>query len=142
MMREFMKYTKFLLLIFTALVTSAYSNFFISPDGKNNTEFLYGKKKQKDFVEGRIFIKNANSDLKCEGMLFTVQNQMENEKKLTPGVPYSRIKCNDGRILELRWNLDNTFKGVDQYGKNYAFTHTSKKEYKKYINTHSHSSNL
>lgn len=117
------------------MATSAYTNFFISPTGKDNVELYYGNNKAVNMIEGRTYLKKLNSDFNCEGMLFTVQNQLENEKKLTPGSPFSRVKCNDGRIIELKWKENNTVEGIDQFDKSYSFIQAKKKEYKNYIKT-------
>lgn len=127
-----MKFTRIILLLSASLFVCGYTNYFVSDS--NAVEKLYGKKSLVNMVEGKTEVFNKDNDFSCKGMLFIVQpnSSMNDEKKLYAGMPFSRIKCSDNRVIELKWNQNMTVSGVDQYKKDYQFRQVKRKEYKNY----------
>lgn len=113
-------------------LTSAYSAYYTGPVDDNSGEYYYGYIGLSNFAQGTSSLKKTNSDFSCEGLLFMTQIQYENGKKPVPGPPYSRAKCNDGRIIILKWADKDTVAGVDQYDNVYKFSQVKGKEYRKY----------
>lgn len=129
-----MKYTRILLLLSASLIVCGYySPFFVSDDSA--VDKLYGKTNMKNMVVGRTEVFNKENDFSCKGLYFLVQpnSASKDEKKLQTGMPFARVKCNDGRMIELKWNQDMTVSGVDQYKKEYKFKQAKMREYIKYI---------
>lgn len=133
-----MDFRKFILLFFVVTVCSGFTRFYIS-DSNSGAEQFYGKRKMKSAIHGHAFLNDLNTDLKCEGMVITTEFNTSKSSlaseggKLNLRAPFARLKCNDERILELQWNLNNTIEAVDQFGKGYALKQVGGREYKRYI---------
>lgn len=128
-----MKYTRIFIILSTSLLVCGFTSpFFISEE--NAVEKLYGKTKMKNLVAGKTEVLNKENNFSCKGLYFIVQPfaTTKDEKKLQPGMPFARLRCNDGRMIEMKWNVDKTVSGVDQYKKEYKLKQVKKKEYVKY----------
>lgn len=127
-----MKYIKSLILLASTFFICGYTNYFVSDD--TAVEKLYGRNKMQNFVAAKTTVYNLqNQDFCCKGMYFLTQPSTDSTKKNEPGIPFARIKCTDDRIIELKWNKDDTVSGLDQYNKTYKFKQVKKKDFKKYV---------
>lgn len=129
-----MKYTRILILLSASFIVCGFTSpFFVSED--DAAEKLYGKTNMKNLVVGKTEILNKENNFSCSGMYVIVQPNAatKEEKKLQTGMPFARVKCSDGRLIELKWNKEPTVDGVDQYKKTYKFKQVKNKDFKKYI---------
>lgn len=120
------------LFVFMSVNLVSYADYFSMVD-KSNGNSLYGRIKLKDFTSGNVFIQTKDSETHCDGFWFVKNVSMGISKDQ---VYFAKVKCGDGRMMELNWKPMASGEAVDQYKNTYTINTIKKKEYKKNVKKH------
>lgn len=117
-------------LIFISTCLASYGGCFKLTENKTNVS-LYGKAKINDFTSSKIYIQDTSANTVCNGFGFEIiPDTALSSKNLTC---FAKVKCSDGRLMEINWNKDLVGSAVDQYNNLYTLRKIKQKEYKKSI---------
>lgn len=119
------------ILILLLIPVSSYGSYF-KLTGKSANENLYIKVKSKDFISGNIHIQNPNATVVCSGFVFNVYPDSAKTLRENNGV-FSKVTCNNGKLMEIKWDTITSGKAIDQYDNTYSVNAIKRKEYKKNI---------
>lgn len=118
------------ILIFLITNLASYGAYF-SLTEKNTNNILYGKIKTKDFISGNVYIQDIYAKTFCSGFFFGITP--DTAKTLKTGAGFAKVKCNNGKLMEVNLQSPTSGDAIDQYNNLYTFKQIKRKEYKKNI---------
>lgn len=120
----------FIILAFLFTNLASYGAYF-SLTEKGTDNILFGKIKTKDFISGNVYIQDSCAETICNGFFFGITTDAA--KSINARAGFAKIKCNNGRLMEI--NLQSAMSGeaIDQYHNLYTMKTIKRKEYKRNI---------
>lgn len=119
------------ILILLSIPVASYGSYF-KLTGKSMNDNLYVKVKSKDFISGNIYIQNPDATTICSGFVFGISPDSAKTLKASNGI-FSKVTCNNGKLMEINWSSATSGKAIDQYDNTYLINAIKRKEYKKSI---------